>query len=56
MVKCIEDNYIQSEIENAAYDFQIELEKKDRVIVGVNDFKADEEEVPPIQGIDKNLE
>jgi methylmalonyl-CoA mutase N-terminal domain/subunit len=49
MVKCIEDNYIQSEIENAAYDFQIELEKKDRVIVGVNDFKADEEEVPPIQ-------
>ena len=56
MVKCIEDNYIQSEIENSAYDFQIELEKKDRVIVGVNDFKSEEEEVPPIQGIDKDLE
>ena len=56
MVKCIEDNYIQSEIENSAYDFQIELESKERVIVGVNDFKAEDEEVPPIQGIDKNLE
>ena len=56
MVKCIEDNYIQSEIENSAYDFQIELEKKERIIVGVNDFKADEEELPAIQGIDKDLE
>ena len=56
MIKCIEDNYIQSEIENSAYDFQIELEKKDRVIVGVNDFKSEEDEVPPIQDIDKDLE
>ena len=43
MIKCIEDNFIQGEIENSAFDFQIELENQDRVVVGVNDFKASEE-------------
>ena len=56
MIKCIEENYIQSEIENSAYNFQIELEKKDRVVVGVNDFADVEEKLPPIQEIDPNLE
>ncbi|MBT3445682.1 methylmalonyl-CoA mutase [bacterium] len=56
MINCIEENYIQSEIENSAYDFQIELEKKERIIVGVNDFVAEEEEIPPILSIDPELE
>ena len=56
MIKCIEDTYIQGEIENSAFDFQIELEKKDRTVVGVNDFKADEEKPMPIQEIDPMLE
>jgi len=56
MIKCIEDNFIQGEIESSAFDFQIELEKKDRVVVGVNDFKATEEKEMPIQEIDPMLE
>ena len=56
MIKCIEDNFIQGEIESSAFDFQIELEKKGRVVVGVNDFKATEEKEMPIQEIDPMLE
>ena len=56
MIKCIEDNFIQGEIESSAFDFQIELENKDRVVVGVNDFKATEEKEMPIQEIDPMLE
>ncbi len=56
MIKCIEDNFIQGEIENSAFDFQIELENQDRVVVGVNDFKASEEKEMPIQEIDPMLE
>ena len=56
MIKCIEDTYIQGEIENSAFDFQIELEKKDRTVVGVNDFKAEQEKPMPIQEIDPMLE
>ena len=56
MIKCIEDNFIQGEIESSAFDFQIELENKDRVVVGVNYFKAPEEKEMPIQEIDPMLE
>ena len=56
MIKCIEDNFIQGEIESSAFDFQIELENKDSVVVGVNDFKAAEEKEMPIQEIDPMLE
>ena len=56
MIKCIEENYIQEEIETSAFNFQIELEKKERIVVGVNDFVATNEEPPPIQEIDPNLE
>ena len=56
MIKCIEENYIQEEIETSAFNFQIELEKKERIVVGVNDFVATNEEPLPIQEIDPNLE
>ena len=56
MIKCIEDNFIQGEIENSAFDFQIEVENKERVVVGINDFKASKEKETPIQEIDPHLE
>ena len=56
MINCIEENYIQEEIETSAFNFQIELEKKERIVVGVNDFIATNEEPLPIQEIDPNLE
>ena len=56
MIKCIEENYIQEEIETSAFNSQIELEKKERIVVGVNDFISTDEEPLPIQEIDPNLE
>jgi methylmalonyl-CoA mutase N-terminal domain/subunit len=38
----IEQGYIQSEIQNAAYSYQREIEKDDQIVVGMNAFKVEE--------------
>ena len=48
-VKAIEAGFIQEEIEEAAFRFQREVEKEERVVVGVNRFRLDAEEGVPIQ-------
>jgi methylmalonyl-CoA mutase N-terminal domain/subunit len=45
MVEAIERGYPQREIAESAYRFQQEVEARERVIVGVNDFVADEQPV-----------
>jgi methylmalonyl-CoA mutase N-terminal domain/subunit len=55
MVAAIERGYPQREIERRAYEHQQAVEKKDRVVVGVNEFKNDEPEVKG-QRIDPALE
>jgi methylmalonyl-CoA mutase N-terminal domain/subunit len=40
----IENGFIQREIHNSAYDYQTSVDKKDRIVVGVNDFVVDEEQ------------
>jgi methylmalonyl-CoA mutase N-terminal domain/subunit len=45
MVEAIERGYPQREIAESAYRFQQALETRERVIVGVNDFIADDEPV-----------
>ncbi len=45
MVAAIEQGYPQREIQNSAYAYQLEIEKRERTIVGVNDFV---QETPPI--------
>ncbi len=45
VLKCIEDGYFQQEIARAAYAHQRELEKDERVIVGVNKFEMENEEI-----------
>lgn len=45
MIKAIEEGYVQKEIANSAYTYQKEVETKERVIVGVNQFTI--EEPPP---------
>ena len=42
-LKAIERGYIQNEIQNAAYAAQQAIEKKEQVVVGVNQFQAEEE-------------
>jgi methylmalonyl-CoA mutase N-terminal domain/subunit len=46
MVDAIEQGYPQREIQNTAYSYQLEIEKKERVIVGVNSFVQDSPAVP----------
>jgi len=52
----IESQYIQNEIQNAAYEFQQSIERGDSIVVGVNRFKQDEKESPPPFRIDPELE
>ncbi len=47
-VKAIEIGYFQNEIGNSAYQYQQEIEKRDRTIVGVNQFTMDEDIQPEI--------
>jgi methylmalonyl-CoA mutase, N-terminal domain len=41
-LSAIERGYIQSEIQNSAYRYQREIEEKQRIVVGVNQFQSDE--------------
>ena len=45
MIKAIEEGYVQKEIANSAYTYQREVENKERITVGVNQFTV--EEPPP---------
>lgn len=38
----IEKGYLQNEIQDAAYRYQMEIEKKERIVVGVNSFQVEE--------------
>jgi methylmalonyl-CoA mutase N-terminal domain/subunit len=41
-LRAIEAGFIQGEIQNSAFEFQKEIEKGQRIIVGVNKFRTDE--------------
>jgi methylmalonyl-CoA mutase N-terminal domain/subunit len=56
VVSCIEKGFIQRQIENSAYDYQREIEKEERIIVGVNKFQVEEENKPPLLKIDPEIE
>ncbi|MBU1139175.1 MAG: methylmalonyl-CoA mutase family protein [Proteobacteria bacterium] len=56
VVACIENGFIQRQIEQAAYDYQKEIESGERVIVGVNRFQIDEEEKPELLRVDPKVE
>jgi len=55
MVQAIEQGYPQREIQNSAYAYQLEIEKKQRVVVGVNEFVQDAPEVEVLK-IDPKIE
>jgi methylmalonyl-CoA mutase N-terminal domain/subunit len=48
MLKAIETGYVQREIEESAYRMQLEVESGERLIVGVNVFRSEEEPQPEI--------
>jgi len=56
MIRAIESGFVQSEIQRAAYEFQRAVEKKDQIVVGVNDFVAQDERHIPTLRIDAEIE
>jgi methylmalonyl-CoA mutase N-terminal domain/subunit len=56
VVACIENGFIQGQIEDASYRFQQEIERGERIIVGVNDFKVAEERTVPVLRVDPAIE
>jgi methylmalonyl-CoA mutase N-terminal domain/subunit len=51
----IEQGYIQREIQEAAYRYQREIERNERIVVGVNQFTADEDTRPQILRVDESV-
>jgi methylmalonyl-CoA mutase N-terminal domain/subunit len=46
--QAIEKGYIQKEIQDSAYRYQMEVEAKQRIVVGVNQFQVEEK---PVEGL-----
>ena len=55
-LRAIEKGFIQAEIQNAAFQFQKDIESGKRIIVGVNKFRMEEREKTPVFRIDPALE
>jgi methylmalonyl-CoA mutase N-terminal domain/subunit len=56
MLRAIEFGFVQAEIQKAAYEYQRAVETREQVIVGVNDFIAEEERAIPTLRIDPQIE
>jgi methylmalonyl-CoA mutase N-terminal domain/subunit len=56
MLRAIESGFVQGEIQKAAYEFQRAIEKKEQIVVGVNDFIAEEPRTIPTLRIDTEIE
>jgi methylmalonyl-CoA mutase, N-terminal domain len=56
MLKAIERGFVQQEIQNAAYEYQRQVDSLEAIVVGVNRFEVEEEKPIPIQRIDPALE
>jgi methylmalonyl-CoA mutase, N-terminal domain len=56
MLKAIERGFVQQEIQNAAYEYQKAVDKKEAIVVGVNGFALEHEKPIPLQHIDESLE
>jgi methylmalonyl-CoA mutase N-terminal domain/subunit len=56
MLRAIESGFVQGEIQKAAYEFQRAVEKKEQIVVGVNDFIAEKENPVPTLRIDPQIE
>ncbi len=56
-IEAIEKGWFQREIHQASYRYQLEVERKERIIVGVNEFVESDEQIDiPILQIDPQVE
>jgi methylmalonyl-CoA mutase N-terminal domain/subunit len=56
MLRAIEAGFVQGEIQKAAYEYQRAVESKKQIVVGVNDFVADDERTIPLLRINEEIE
>ncbi|SDF82213.1 acyl-CoA mutase large subunit family protein [Halorientalis regularis] len=56
MLPAIEDQWVQREIQDVAFERQREQEEGERVIVGVNEYEVEEEEDVDIEEVDEAVE
>lgn len=56
VLKAIETGYIQREIQESSYQYQKEVESKERTVVGLNDFAVDEPVTIDILKVDPEVE
>jgi methylmalonyl-CoA mutase N-terminal domain/subunit len=56
MLSAIDSGYVQTEIQKAAFDYQHAVETKEQIVVGVNQFQAEEQRQIPTLRIDAALE
>jgi methylmalonyl-CoA mutase N-terminal domain/subunit len=55
VLTAIEQGYVQREIQESAYRYQLEIERNERLIVGVNEFTVEEEVMPEILRVDESV-
>jgi methylmalonyl-CoA mutase, N-terminal domain len=56
MVEAIKQNFPQREIADASFRYQTEVDSKQRIVVGVNDYVNNEDDEIPILRIDPEME
>jgi methylmalonyl-CoA mutase N-terminal domain/subunit len=56
MLSAIQEQWVQRQIQDVAFDRQREQEEGDRIIVGVNEYQVEEEEDVDIEEVDEELE
>ncbi|MGV9169207.1 MAG: acyl-CoA mutase large subunit family protein [Promethearchaeia archaeon] len=56
VIPAIEQGFFQREISKASYRYQREIDTEERIVVGVNKFKAEEEPEIPVLKIDPEVE
>jgi methylmalonyl-CoA mutase N-terminal domain/subunit len=56
MVVAIEQGYVQREIQDAAYRYQLQVERGEQIVVGVNKYQSAEAEPVEVLKIDPALE
>lgn len=54
--KAIEKGYIQKEIQNSAYNYQMAIEAQEQIVVGVNKFQIEEDQKKDILRVDPEME
>jgi methylmalonyl-CoA mutase N-terminal domain/subunit len=54
-VKAIEERYMQAEIEESAYRYQREIEKDERIIVGVNRYASGDDPEMDLHTVDESI-